>query len=67
MMVKPTIIKRGSIAQARRLCVEIAGCPDCEDEDTDGTGYGSVDIAEILCAEVKRLRIVINTLECSHE
>ena len=48
---------RGSIALARRLCVEIAGCP--EEDDTDGNGYGSIDIAEILSTEVERLRKLI--------
>ena len=52
-------MKRGSIALARSICVEIAGCPDCEDNDLDGNGYGSVDIAEILSAEVERLRAAI--------
>lgn len=48
---------RGSIALARRLCVEIAGCPE------DGNGYGSVEIAEILSAEVERLR-KLSICEC---
>jgi|GEM_PF-2878335 len=47
------------IQTARRLCVDIKGCPDAEDEDTDGYGYGSIDIAEILSAEVLRLRALI--------
>lgn len=51
--------KTGSIALARQICVEIAGCPDCEGDDLDGNGYGSVDIAEILSAEVERLREAI--------
>ena len=46
-------MKRGTIALARRLCVEIAGY---EDQDGSGSDYGSVDIAEILSAEVERLR-----------
>ena len=48
-------MKRGSIDLARRLCYEIAGATDEEDDKT-GSGYGSVDIAEILSAEVERLR-----------
>ena len=46
-------MKRGTIALARRLRVEIAGY---EDQDGSGSDYGSVDIAEILSAEVERLR-----------
>ena len=46
--------KRGSIALARSLCYEIAGATS--EDDMDGGGYGSVDIAEILSAEVERLR-----------
>lgn len=49
-------MKRGSIELARRLCVEIAGFADEENNDIDGHDYGSVDIAEILSAEVVRLR-----------
>lgn len=51
-------MKRGSIALARRLCYEIAG-PANEDDDMFGNDYGSVDIAEILSAEVDRLRAAI--------
>jgi hypothetical protein len=47
--------KRGSIALARQLCYEIAGATS-EDDDTSGSDYGSVDVAEILSAEVERLR-----------
>ena len=54
-------MKRGSIALARRLCYEIAG-PTDEDDDMSGSGYGSVDIAEILSAEVERLRAQIEEL-----
>ena len=46
--------KRGSIALARQLCYEIAGATS--EDDMDGGGYGSVDIAEILSAEVVRLQ-----------
>ena len=46
--------KRGSIALARQLCYEIAGATS--EDDMDGGGYGSVDVAEILSAEVVRLR-----------
>lgn len=46
--------KIGNIELARRLCYEIAGPTD--EEDSDGSGYGSVDVAEILSAEVVRLR-----------
>jgi len=49
-------MKRGSIALARVLCVEIAGYADDQGEDMYGNDYGSVDIAEILSAEVERLR-----------
>jgi hypothetical protein len=42
--------KRGSIELARSLCDDIAG------EIPDGEQYGSVDVAEILSAEVERLR-----------
>ncbi len=48
-------MKRGSIELARRLCVEIAGFTD-EEHDINGLDYGSVDVAEILSAEVVRLR-----------
>lgn len=48
-------MKRGSIDLARRLCVEIAGCTD-EEANENGYDYGSVDIAEILSAEIERLR-----------
>ena len=47
--------KRGSIALARQLCCEIAGATN-EDDDISGSDYGSVDVAEILSAEVERLR-----------
>ena len=46
--------KLGSIALARSLCYEIAGATS--EDDMDGGGYGSVDIAEILSAEVVRLQ-----------
>lgn len=52
---------RGSIDLARRLCYEIAG-PTDEGDDVSGSDYGSVDIAEILSAEVERLRVVISQL-----
>ena len=45
---------RGSIALARSLCYEIAGATS--EDDMDGGEYGSVDIAEILSAEVVRLQ-----------
>ena len=48
-------IKRGSIELARRLCAEIEGYTD-EEDDLEGNDYGSVDVAEILSAEVIRLR-----------
>lgn len=51
-------MKRGSIALARSLCYEIAG-PTDEEDDFMGRNYGSVDIAEILSAEVERLRAAI--------
>lgn len=51
----PQMTKRGSIELARELCVDIAGYTD-EDHDWNGYGYGSVDVAEILSAEVVRLR-----------
>ena len=47
--------KLGSIALARELCVQIAGYTD-DDQDQCGHDYGSVDIAEILSAEVVRLQ-----------
>ena len=47
--------KRGSIALARSLCYQINGAAD-DSDDMDGGGYGSVDIAEILSAEVVRLQ-----------
>jgi len=56
-ILKGEIMKRGSIELARRLCVDIAGFAD-EENDIDGNGYGSVDIAEILSAEVERLRAI---------
>ena len=46
--------KRGSIALARQLCYEIAGATS--EDDMDGHDYGSVDVAEILSAEVVRLQ-----------
>ena len=46
--------KRGSIALARSLCYEIAGATS--EDDISGSDYGSVDVAEILSAEVERLR-----------
>ena len=49
--------KRGSIALARSLCYEIAGATS--EDDIDGNGYGSVDIAEILSAEVLRLQAAL--------
>ena len=51
-------MKRGSIDLARRLCYEIAG-PTDEEDDMSGSDYGSVDIAEILSAEVEMLRAAI--------
>jgi len=54
----PNRMKRGSIDLARRLCYEIAG-PTDETDDMSGSGYGSVDIAEILSAEVERLRDIL--------
>jgi hypothetical protein len=50
--------KRGSIALARSLCYKINGAAD-ESDDMDGGGYGSVDIAEILSAEVVRLQAAL--------
>ena len=47
--------KLGSIALARSLCYQINGAAD-DSDDIDGGGYGSVDIVEILSAEVVRLR-----------
>lgn len=46
-------MKRGSIDLARSLCFDIAGPTD--EDYNDGRGYGSVDVAEILSAEVERL------------
>ena len=54
--------KRGSIALARQLCYEIAGATS-EDDDISGSDYGSVDVAEILSAEIERLRKVLAQLE----
>ena len=53
-------MKRGSIELARSLCFEIAGPTD--EDDNEGRGYGSVDVAEILSAEVVRLRARIAAL-----
>jgi len=50
--------KRGSIALARQLCYEIAGATS-EDDDISGSGYGSIDVAEILSAEVVRLQAAL--------
>jgi hypothetical protein len=50
--------KRGSIALARSLCYKINGAAD-DSDDMDGGGYGSVDIAEILSAEVVRLQAAL--------
>ena len=50
--------KRGSIALARSLCYQINGAAD-DSDDMDGGGYGSVDVAEILSAEVERLREIL--------
>ena len=50
--------KRGSIALARQLCYEIAGATS-GDDDISGSDYGSVDVAEILSAEIERLREVL--------
>ena len=52
---------KGSIALARRQCVEIEGSDD--DQDMEGLGYGSIDVAEILSAEVERLRAREESLE----
>ena len=54
--------KRGSIALARQLCYQINGAAD-DSDDIDGNGYGSVDIAEILSAEVERLQAALAQLE----
>ena len=54
--------KRGSIALARQLCYEIAGATS-GDDDISGSDYGSVDVAEILSAEVERLREALAQLE----
>lgn len=53
---------KGSIALARSQCVEIEGYTD-DDQDMEGLGYSSVDVAEILSAEVERLRAREETLE----
>lgn len=58
--------RRGSIALARSLCVEIHGFTD-ENEDFEGNDYGSIDIAEILSAEILRLRKHITELEAVKE
>lgn len=50
--------KRGSIALARSLCYQINGAAD-DSDDIDGGGYGSVDVAEILSAEVVRLQAAL--------
>jgi hypothetical protein len=50
--------RRGSIALARSLCYQINGAAD-DSDDMDGGGYGSVDIAEILSAEVVRLQAAL--------
>ena len=50
--------KRGSIALARSLCYQINGAAD-DSDDMDGGGYGSVDVAEILSAEVVRLQAAL--------
>ena len=55
-------MKLGSIALARQLCYEIAGATS-EDDDISGSDYGSVDVAEILSAEVVRLREALAQLE----
>ena len=47
-------MKRGTIALARMLCMQIDG------EEEYSHQYGSVDIAEILSAEVERLRAAIS-------
>ena len=54
--------KLGSIALARSLCYQINGAAD-DSDDIDGNGYGSVDIAEILSAEVERLQAALAQLE----
>ena len=53
---------KGSIALARSLCYQINGAAD-DSDDIDGGGYGSVDVAEILSAEVVRLREALAQLE----
>ena len=45
---------RGTISLARMLCMQIDG------KEEYGHQYGSVDIAEILSAEVERLRAAIS-------
>ena len=62
--------QRGSIALARSLCYQINGAAD-DSDDIDGGGYGSVDIAEILSAEVERLQAalaqpVVDCPRCGH-
>lgn len=54
-------MSRGSIELARKLCCEIAGPPD-EDDNMAGIGYGSVDVAEILSSEVVNLREAISNV-----
>ena len=61
---------RGSIALARSLCYQINGAAD-DSVDMDGGGYGSVDVAEILSAEVVRLQAalaqpVVDCPRCGH-
>lgn len=46
-------MKRGSIEEARLICYEIAGPTD--EDDNEGRGYGSVDVAEILSAGYREL------------
>jgi hypothetical protein len=58
--------KRGSIALARQLCYEIAGATS-EDDDINGSDYGSVDVAEILSAEVERLREALARDHAMHD
>ena len=50
--------KRGSIALARSLCYQIAGAAS-EYDDISGSDYGSVDVAEILSAEIVRLQAAL--------
>jgi hypothetical protein len=49
-------MKRGSIELARSICTEIKGIAD---DGLDDIKWGSVDIAEILSAEVINLRVAI--------